>query len=104
MSISMFLMPGISQKLQFFTWPQQMTLTIKVIITYFDPLFIMGWIGDTDSILVSIWTYPILGISKWLTYVSIVDLENQGQTYFQMTFIISGWIHATEIILVLIFT
>ena len=31
---------------------------------------------------------------------SIVDLQNQGQTYFQMTFIISGWIHATDLILV----
>ena len=35
---------------------------------------------------------------------SIVDLQNQGQTYFQMTFIISGWIHATDLILVLILT
>ena len=25
-----------------------------------------------------------------------VDIENQGQTYFQMTFIISGWIDATD--------
>ena len=35
---------------------------------------------------------------------SIVDLENQGQTYFQMTFIISGWIHAAALISVLILT
>ena len=35
---------------------------------------------------------------------SIVDLANQGQTYFQMAFIISGSIHATYLILVLILT
>ena len=30
--------------------------------------------------------------------ISIVDFEIQGQTYFQMTFIISGSIHATDLI------
>ena len=35
---------------------------------------------------------------------STVDLQNQGQTYFQMTFISSGWTHGTDLILVLIST
>ena len=35
---------------------------------------------------------------------STVDIQNQGQTYFEMNFIISGWIHATDLILVLILT
>ena len=32
------------------------------------------------------------------------DLENQGQTYTYVTSIISGWIHATDLILLLIST
>ena len=45
-----------------------------------------------------------LNVTSICHLTSIVDLENQGQTYFQMTFIISGWIHAADLISVLILT
>ena len=69
-SISLCLMPRILQLLNFVTWPQRMTSKIKVRDTYCDPLFIMGCIRDEDTMLVSIWTYPMFVISIWLIYVT----------------------------------
>ena len=84
-----------------------MTFKIKVKDTYCDPLFIIGCIRDENTMLVLIWTYTDvwnLNMTNICHLTSIVDLENQGQTYFQMTFIISGWKQATDLILVLILT
>ena len=69
-SISLCSMPRISQLLKFVTWPQWMTLKIKVRGTYCDLLFIMGCIRDKDTMLVSIWTYTMFKISIWLKYVA----------------------------------
>ena len=54
-----------------------------------------------DSNISDVWNLNMTNICR---LTSIVDLENQGQTYFQMTFIISGWIHAANLISVLILT
>ena len=43
-------------------------------------------------------------ILNWIELNWIVDLENQGQTYFQMTFIISDWTRAKDLIIGLILT
>ena len=62
-----------------------MTLKIEVRDTFCDPLFIMGCIRDKDTMLVSnlnisdVWNINMTNICH---LTSIVDLENQGQTYF----------------------
>ena len=66
MSISFCSMPGISQLWKIAFWPQKMTLKREVRDTFWDPLFILGCILDKDTMLVSIWTYPMFGISIWL--------------------------------------
>ena len=62
-SISLCSMPKISHLSKFVTWPQRMTLKIKVRDTFCDPLFIMGCIRDEDTMLVS-----NLNISRCLEY------------------------------------
>ena len=62
-----------------------MTLKIKVRDTFCDPFFIMGCIRDKDTMLVSnlnisdVWNINMTNICH---LTSIVDLENQCQTYF----------------------
>ena len=92
-SISLYSMPRFSQLLKFVTRPQRMTLEIKVRVTHCDPLFIMGCIRDRDTMLgvdLNISDVLNLNMTNICRLTSIVDLENQGQTYFRMTSIISG--------------
>ena len=70
-----------------------MTLKIKVRVTYCDHLFIMSGIRDKDTMLcvdLNISDVLNLNMTNICRLTSIGDLENQGQTYFQITFIISG--------------
>ena len=72
-----------------------MTLKIEVNVTYCDPLFIMGCVRDTRSFSTFELIISDVGNLKMTDIghlTSTVDLQNQGQTCFQMTFIISGWI------------
>ena len=92
--------------IKIFTWTQRMTLKIEVEVTYCDPLFIMGCIRDTGSFLLSSWVYPMLRILKWLkfgTWPPQLTSKIKAK-HFEMTFIISGWIPAKDLFLVLILT
>ena len=64
---------------------------------------ISGCIYGTDEISMSILTFSRSRIPKKnkINYLTLtVDLKRQGQTHFHMTFLIFGFIHDTDTILV----
>ena len=88
-------------------WPWRLTLELKVTHINYMTFLISGCIQATDLILVSILTFSRSGISnmlKKITWPWRLTLELKVTHMNCMTFLISGCIQATDLILVSILT
>ena len=106
-SILTFSRSGISNMLKKITWPWRLTLELKVTHINCMTYLISGCIQATDLILVLILTLLRSGISsklKKITWPWRLTLELKVTHMNCMTFLISGCIQATDLILVSILT
>ena len=106
-SIPTFSRSEITNKPKSITWPWRLTLKIKVKHMYrYELCYLWLWTWYRFDLGVDSSLLEVRDIKKArMNFMTLTfDLENQGQTYTYVTSFISGCIHVTDLILVLIST